>query len=353
MVTKNEGYNRNEYILLRILCLLGAIATPAIKFVWSYSISKDEFFDNYISVIEVILFFGVFILLFAATFFVSFVRKNAYYFVFGLYLMATFGSVYAAEYNNFTMQSVLILLLFPASFTMIVKKMSHLIIYDLCTYCLLLIALLTAEDADIPKIFLVFFFLFYYVFNYFFARIRINTQNKLIRSEQDYRSLAFYDSLTGLPNRNYMDNMLKDTITRATDTNKEHAVLFADLDGFKEVNDTLGHNNGDVLLQQVAERFVKCVRSGDFVSRYGGDEFVILLTGADRSNAHSIAQRILNAFSLPFHIEGNDIYITPSIGISLYPKDGDNASVLIKNADSAMYKAKEKGKNNFQDYNNG
>jgi diguanylate cyclase (GGDEF)-like protein len=348
MNDKIEGYNRNDYILLRILCLCGAIVTPVIKFVWSYSIAKDEFFRNHLSVIQCIVFSGLFLLLFAATFIHPFVKKYAYYFVYGLYLMATCGSVYAVEYNNFIMQSVLILLLFPASFTMIVKKMAHLIVYDLGSYFLILIALFTADGPGIPKTFLVFFFLFYYLFNYCFVRIRINTQNKLIRSEQDSRNLAFFDSLTGLPNRYYLNNTLQDIITGVGKKAKENAVLFTDLDGFKKVNDTLGHDNGDILLQQVAERFVKCVRSGDIVSRYGGDEFVILLPGADRTNAHSIAQRILNAFSLPFNIEENDIYITPSIGISLYPKDGEDVASLIKNADSAMYKAKEKGKNNFQ-----
>ncbi|MBV9494220.1 MAG: EAL domain-containing protein, partial [Acidobacteria bacterium] len=130
------------------------------------------------------------------------------------------------------------------------------------------------------------------------------------------------------------------------------AVLFLDLDRFKVINDSLGHNIGDQLLQAVAARVHSCVRESDTVARLGGDEFTLLLPNLVRSeDAAPIAQKILEAVRYPFHIEGREFFITTSIGISLYPEDGTDAETLIKNADTAMYQAKEQGRDNYQLFN--
>ncbi len=161
--------------------------------------------------------------------------------------------------------------------------------------------------------------------------------------------LAQHDFLTNLPNRVLLNDRVSQAINHAERSNSQFALLFLDLDNFKHVNDLLGHAVGDKLLQSVAERLTQCVRKCDTVSRQGGDEFLILLaeclSGDDASVA---ADKILAELNLPHFITDRNLHITTSIGISVYPKDGQDAETLIKNADSAMYLAKEKGDNNYQ-----
>lgn len=162
---------------------------------------------------------------------------------------------------------------------------------------------------------------------------------------------AQHDSLTDLPNRALLDDRIAQAIARAKRHGVPFAVLFLDLDRFKSVNDSLGHAFGDKLLQSVSRRLLTCVRGSDTVSRQGGDEFVLLLAEQKGSGeAASIAAKILAALTLPHWIDGHELITTTSIGISLYPEDGDNPEALIKSADTAMYHAKEKGRNNYQFY---
>ncbi|WML38308.1 EAL domain-containing protein [Neobacillus sp. OS1-2] len=173
------------------------------------------------------------------------------------------------------------------------------------------------------------------------------TERKM--TEETIQRLAYHDSLTGLPNRNQFRNHLNKVLNRAC-TNKMLAVLFLDLDRFKIINDTKGHTVGDRILQNVANRLELAVREEGFVSRQGGDEFIILLDETDKEKAAIVAQRILYEFSKPLEVNNQEFFVTPSIGISLYPTDGKDEETLIKNADTAMYQAKERGKNNFQFY---
>ena len=467
MKTNPIDSKQNEAILLRVICLLGAFIAPIIKAAWSYSISPTEFFDNYFSVLQCVLFVVLFLFMFAATYWFSFVKNYAYYFIYVLYLIATISFIYVLEYNNFSVQSLLLMILFTTSINLVVKRMIHLLCFDICTLLILSFALLKADQASVSKLFIIFFFLLFYSFNYGFVNLKLKTQNALAKSEQDYRRLvetapqamivamdgkitfcnaaaaklagadssknlmgqrvwnfidnmdilqdfepeeletlkndmeyheekfvrldgmevdvevsvvhamiagqpaviyvikdiserkatekrihqmAYYDTLTGLPNRFHLNHAIENMISDSTDSNQNSAVLFVDLDGFKQVNDTLGHYSGDILLQEVAELLMGCVRDGDMVSRYGGDEFIILLKAPKRMICYTVAHRILEAFNHPFYVDDHELYITPSIGISLYPEDGMDVETLIKNADSAMYRAKEKGKNNFQYY---
>jgi len=131
------------------------------------------------------------------------------------------------------------------------------------------------------------------------------------------------------------------------------AVLLIDLDHFKKINDSMGHETGDLLLKEVAQRLKKCVRTSDTVARLGGDEFALILSSMKHvNNSINIAENILESFSKPFHIKNMDLFITPSIGITLYPLDDNSANDLLRDADTAMYHAKENGKNHFQFYNN-
>ncbi|MEJ1962289.1 MAG: diguanylate cyclase [Gammaproteobacteria bacterium] len=160
---------------------------------------------------------------------------------------------------------------------------------------------------------------------------------------------AEHDFLTGLPNRMLLNDRIGQAIALAQRHGLPVAVLFLDLDGFKHINDSLGHPIGDKLLQSIAGRLVSCVRSSDTVSRQGGDEFVVLLSQAELpEDAAAIASRMLRAVAHAHLIDNHDLHVTTSIGVSVYPDDGLDAESLIKNADTAMYQAKENGRQCFQ-----
>ena len=169
--------------------------------------------------------------------------------------------------------------------------------------------------------------------------------------EKQILFLAHHDPLTELPNRVLFDDRLKHSIHRAGRDNARLAVLFIDLDHFKDVNDTLGHPLGDQLLQRVARLFRRAIRAGDTLARLGGDEFTLLVENInDDLDAVMVAQKLLNVFARPFLLGEQEIHISASIGISLYPTDGREAHELIKNADAAMYRAKAKGRNRYACY---
>ena len=185
------------------------------------------------------------------------------------------------------------------------------------------------------------------------------------QSEQEIHRLAYFDSLTGLPNRALFKDRIAQAILHARRYRSTLAMLFLDLDRFKVINDTLGHNIGDLLLKSVADRLAESVRHSDSVcrpegkeenhslARLGGDEFTVLLTNlGDVQDAGKVARRIVEAIAESFSIEGREIFVTVSVGIAIFPVDGDSVEVLLKNADSAMYHAKEQGRNNFQFYSN-
>ncbi len=164
------------------------------------------------------------------------------------------------------------------------------------------------------------------------------------KAEKTIQHMAFYDTLTGLPNRNRFRHYLNTVLSNHE--NKILAVLFLDLDRFKIINDTKGHTVGDFILQKVARRLEMAVQNEGFISRQGGDEFIILLEDIDKEKVTEVARRILNEFSHSLEVNNQEFYVTPSIGISMYPTDGTDEETLIKNADTAMYLAKERG-NNF------
>lgn len=185
------------------------------------------------------------------------------------------------------------------------------------------------------------------------------------RSEEKIKRLAYYDQLTGLPNRLHFMELLHFEVNHTKRNKMKLAVMFLDLDNFKTINDTLGHDVGDKLLQSVAKRVEKLLRESDTVSRIGGhislisdsfariggDEFLFIIPSLSHfENATVIVERMLNSFKEPFFIDGNELHITTSIGIALYPDDGETIEALLKNSDTAMYRAKEQGKNNYQFY---
>lgn len=169
------------------------------------------------------------------------------------------------------------------------------------------------------------------------------------RAEETIHHLAYYDILTNLPNRTLFHDRLTLALAHARHNQRKLAVMFLDLDRFKNINETLGHAIGDRLLQGVAERLKSCIREGDTIARLGGDEFMLLLPEAFHADDEAkIAQKILEIFKSSFHFEGLELHITPSIGIALYPNDGEDAETLLKKADTALHRAKAQGGNNYQ-----
>ncbi|HXS52744.1 MAG TPA: EAL domain-containing protein, partial [Usitatibacter sp.] len=173
------------------------------------------------------------------------------------------------------------------------------------------------------------------------------TDRKVI--QQRIQHLAYHDNLTGLPNRSLLQDRLAHAIARAERSHRKVAVLFIDLDNFKNINDTLGHDVGDELLRQVSRRLSDCVRVEDTIARQGGDEFIVLLDSLeDGRGASLVAQKVLNGLRLPFALGATEQHVSASVGISLYPEDGRDAQTLMKNADTAMFHGKSLGKNTYQ-----
>ena len=166
------------------------------------------------------------------------------------------------------------------------------------------------------------------------------------KNQEKIKYIANHDSLTGLPNRRLLTSLLRRSIKKAVLSERLVAVMFLDIDGFKMINDTLGHAKGDELLQAVAHRLTKTLRREDIIARLGGDEFSIVLDNIKQpGQVEAIAEKVINCFYEPFLINQRDCFLTASMGVSLYPSDGKTPESLIKNADIAMYKAKERGKN--------
>ncbi len=178
------------------------------------------------------------------------------------------------------------------------------------------------------------------------------TDRKL--AEETINFQAYHDLLTKLPNRALLRDRLGLAITQAKRQNEMLSVMFLDLDRFKNINDSLGHMIGDELLQQVSTRLKSCLREGDTLARFGGDEFTLLLpkVSEKREDVSAIADKITRVLKDPFHIDGHELYVSASIGIAMYPQDGSNMETLIKHADVAMYHVKGKGKNGYQFYSN-
>lgn len=177
--------------------------------------------------------------------------------------------------------------------------------------------------------------------------IRDITERK--KTEAKIYQMAFYDSLTGLPNRKLLSDRLDIALAHAQRNQKKVGIAMIDLDNFKDVNDTLGHNVGDIFLKATAERLSAALRKSDTVARFGGDEFVLILPDMEAIEyAIQVAQKIIDKFRKPFLIGIHQLVVTTSIGIAVYPNDGINEGILLKNADIAMYQAKQAGRAQYQ-----
>ncbi len=171
------------------------------------------------------------------------------------------------------------------------------------------------------------------------------------RAERSLRFIASHDELTGLLNRAALQHELARAIRRSNRHQRQFAVMFVDLDRFKHINDTLGHGVGDEMIKICGERFTALLRDTDVVARFGGDEFVLVLENlSGPKDAEVLAEKVLACCAEPFVIEGRELHVSASVGVSVYPENGADAEALLKNADTAMYRAKEKGRNTYRFY---
>lgn len=179
--------------------------------------------------------------------------------------------------------------------------------------------------------------------------IVISDLGKKVRENEELLYQASYDALTGIPNRSLFQDRLSQSVSVMARSGKKLSLMFIDLDGFKLINDTLGHEAGDKLLIEAAERLGHCIRSGDTVARLGGDEFTIIMPNIkDPRDSTLVAERVLKNLAAPFDLGGHEAFVSGSIGVTIFPDDADNATDLLKNADAAMYRAKDLGKANYQ-----
>ena len=169
-----------------------------------------------------------------------------------------------------------------------------------------------------------------------------------VAAQERIRQLAYFDSLTHLPNRRLLQDRAEQALASAEREGKQVALLFVDLDHFKTINDSLGHSMGDRVLTEVSQRLQSCVRRMDTVARLGGDEFVVLLTDVTIEGATEVARKLIRRVARPYQIENHELGVTPSLGISVFPQDGRDFEALLKHADTAMYRAKESGRNGYQ-----
>lgn len=207
------------------------------------------------------------------------------------------------------------------------------------------------EDWELDELFTLlmisaFAFLFITIRNGRYLKLEIKRR---LEAEKEIKTLAFFDSLTGLPNRDLCHNRLDHILIHAKRSNSSAAILFIDLDSFKAVNDTYGHDAGDYVLKETATRMSNRLRSDDTLARIAGDEFMVILESlSSPNNVSNLAEKLIEVIEPPFIVDGHEAYIGLSIGIAIYPGDGETATQLIKNADTAMYHAKDSGKNTFR-----
>lgn len=180
-----------------------------------------------------------------------------------------------------------------------------------------------------------------------FLFIVMNQRITLERAEEKYKELAYYDPMTGLPNRRYFDRELSNSLILNSNNRDTGAVLFLDIDGFKQINDTYGHEVGDLLLKEIGIRLIACVGKEDIVGRFAGDEFIIFIPNIEKSTVIKYVENIIKEINSPFFINKIQILTSTSVGIAFSPEHGREANILIKNADKAMYKAKLHGKNTY------
>lgn len=343
IVKSKMSENDEANVLLRIVCLIAGV------FTFILVILLQRIYPSYSFYIltEGMAFSGVYLFMFVLTYVSSFVKRKATIILYSTYYISSISILFSVYLNraNETLLKILLLVTFAVILGM--RKISHLMIYIIVMLSSIIFILFATKNNTADKLTTLTIFIMFFLLSYANLRTKLVTEKALITAEDNIKKMAYYDALTGLPNRYMLNRFVSDLLNKVTYNNGNFAVIFMDLDNFKKINDSLGHSFGDRTLIETAKILKNCVKKDDIVSRYGGDEFVIILNNMDKEESALLVNRIINEISKPILIEGREVYATTSIGISFYPLDGTTVETLIKNADAAMYKAKCNGRNNF------
>ncbi|MFC5449738.1 putative bifunctional diguanylate cyclase/phosphodiesterase [Paenibacillus aestuarii] len=335
---EEDFYTKPNHKFFEMNSLLSGIITPIVAFIWLWL--HPEVPEHLKWAFK--LFSLYFILMFCLIYISNFFRRNLEHFLQVAYFLVSTFVVYLAYYYDYSQSYSILFLVVVFYIALTFNKMSTLLYYLLTIKVLLGISIfLKSRSTNMFDISGMIIFLCILVFSVI-AIYNLYIRN---RDQRALNEIAFYDSVTRLPNRHFLNKYLSSSLD-----SKPIVLLFIDLDKFKFINDTLGHNVGDAVLQQVSKELKKCLLENDFVARYGGDEFIAILENADQERAEQTVQQIVKRFSNPMRVEGQSIDISASIGISCYPVESGTAESLIKHADVAMYHAKSSGRNNYTFY---
>ncbi|MDS0525204.1 EAL domain-containing protein [Clostridium sp. SHJSY1] len=346
-INERKSQSEEANILLRIITFIAGVFTIVIVALLEKSYSS---FNLYM-IISGLLFTVIYLFIFVLTFTSDYVKRKATNILYTIYYLSSISMLCSLYMNKGNENFIKILLLVTFAVILGLRQMVHLVIYIIVMSISIIGIFLSFKNNTQDNLINLTIFAMFFILSYVNFKSKLITEEALLDAEENVKQMAYFDAVTGLPNRYKLNIYVEELLKKIAGRDVSFAILFIDLDNFKNINDSLGHNFGDKTLDEVAKILVNCVRKDDIVSRYGGDEFIIIVNNISKKESVLIANRIINEFKKPLLIDGNEIYTSTSIGISLYPSDGVTVDSLIKNADAAMYEAKSNGKNNFCFFN--
>ncbi len=329
---QNKGLN-----IIRILFFLGGIISPIVTYTW-----RTIYPDLNSSLLMSWFFSSVFLLIFLLTYTSNFIQKHILYFAYGIFYLSGLSGLYFAYSNNFDFGYTLLAIIVVFVSTLIYNTPKSLMLYKVSILPIVFIALYLKKDvAIINPVILVMVILIFSMVSFIVIKFKYEAQQELLLSREQIKQMANHDPLTNIPNRKMLEERLTSVLLLSQKNEAKFALLFIDLDDFKLVNDKYGHFIGDEVLVGVADRLKTVIREGDIVGRFGGDEFIILLSSIkEKKNAFEVAERIKELFKDPLKVNEVDIVIPLSIGIGVYPDNGITPKEIMTFADKDMYEKK-------------
>lgn len=335
-----EFFTKNEDKYIEILFLIGAIITPPTVLIWELFIPGKPFYLKIVSwtiALSVPLFFCL-------KYFSPFIKRNLRIIFYTICYVISAYVVYLVYYDNFSKEYLLLLMLVVFYIVLTFETLVSLFCYLVTILVLVILAIfferIYENVYDRSGLVILISFTVFSIM----AVLHLAMRNQ---SKRELNEMAFFDSLTKLPNRNSLYLHLKNVFESSKGSNQQVSLMLIDFDKLKNINDTMGHLFGDVALKAAAMEIKKCLKGDDFIARYGGDVFIAVLEDARPKQAEQIAQKMIKIFSAPLIVRNHRVDMTMSIGISHYPSDSDQTDTLIKYADIAMHQAKSKGRNNY------
>lgn len=334
-----KGINTQNISLniIRILFLLAGIITPIVTYTW-----RIIYPDLNSGLLLGWFFSGAFLLIFLLTYKSSFVQEHILYFAYGIFYLSSLSALYFAYSNNFDFGYTLLAIIVVFVGTLIYNTPKSLMVYKISSLSIFFTALYIKRDVAIisPAILAIVIIIFSLV-SFIVIKYKYELQQELLLSREQVRHMAYHDALTNIPNRKMLEERLNSVLLLSQKNMSKFALLFVDLDNFKVVNDVYGHSVGDEVLVEAADRLKEIIRGDDIVGRFGGDEFIILLSSIkEEKNALEVAERIKDLFKDPVKVDKAEIMIPLSIGIAVYPDNGATPKEIMMFADKSMYEKK-------------